>query len=38
VWLGGKKRSSDDLAGLILMGVRLYGAASGTTLTYTARG
>jgi hypothetical protein len=23
-WLGGKQRSSDDLAGLTLMGVRLY--------------
>jgi RHS repeat-associated protein len=28
-WLGGKKRSSDDLGGLTLMGVRLYNPATG---------
>jgi RHS repeat-associated protein len=32
-WLGGKKRSSDDLGGLTLMGVRLYNPATGRFLS-----
>ena len=32
-WLGGKRRSSNDLAGLTLMGVRLYNPATGRFLT-----
>jgi RHS repeat-associated protein len=32
-WLGGKRRSADDLAGLILMGVRLYNPGTGRFLS-----
>jgi RHS repeat-associated protein len=32
-WLGGKQRSSDDLAGFTLMGVRLYNPATGRFLS-----
>lgn len=32
-WLGGKQRSSNDLAGLSLMGVRLYNPATGRFLS-----
>jgi RHS repeat-associated protein len=32
-WLGGKKRSSDDLGGLTLMGVRLYNPATARFLS-----
>ena len=32
-WLGAKKRSSDDLGGLTLMGVRLYNPATGRFLS-----
>jgi RHS repeat-associated protein len=31
-WLGAKQRSTDDLAGLVLMGVRLYNPATGRFL------
>ena len=32
-WVGGKRRSSDDLADLVLMGVRLYNPATGRFLS-----
>ena len=32
-WVGGKRRSADDLADLVLMGVRLYNPASGRFLS-----
>lgn len=32
-WLGGKQRNSDDLGGLVLMGVRLYDTATGRFLS-----
>jgi hypothetical protein len=32
-WLGGSRRSSDALGGVVLMGVRLYNAATGLFLS-----
>jgi RHS repeat-associated protein len=32
-WVGGKRRSTDDLGGLVLMGVRLYNPATGRFLS-----
>jgi RHS repeat-associated protein len=32
-WVGGQRRSADDLAGLVLMGVRLYNPATGRFLS-----
>ncbi|MFL6098563.1 MAG: DNRLRE domain-containing protein [Actinomycetales bacterium] len=32
-WLGGKQRSTDDLAGVVLMGARLYNPATGRFLS-----